>query len=138
VNLLGQREHVAYFWHVLAHSLYPPVTIRSIEQFQFVLDTTQNIWPWESTLPREFSLNAISPNPFNATTTIAFDLPRLSDVSLRIFEINGRVAATLIDAELGPGSHRVQFDGELLASGVYFVRLQAGEFTATRKLLLLK
>ncbi|MBI5060206.1 T9SS type A sorting domain-containing protein [candidate division KSB1 bacterium] len=138
VNVLDQREHVSYYWHVLANSLYPPLAVRSIEQDPFVLDTTQATANRTTELPREFALRAIYPNPFNSSTTISFDLPRPSAVSMRVYDVTGRATATLIESPLEAGSHRLTFDAHGLAAGVYFVSLQAEGYSATRKLLLLK
>jgi len=78
------------------------------------------------------------PNPFNATTVITYDLPRRGRVSLCIFDLLGREVAVLKDGLVEAGTHLVMFDGSNLASGVYFARLDAGKFSQTRKLMLLK
>jgi hypothetical protein len=89
-------------------------------------------------LPREFALHPNRPNPFNPTTQIAYDLPRASVVSLKVFDVLGREVATLADGVQPAGSHTVLFNGSELASGVYLCRLQAGDFSATQKMVLLK
>jgi hypothetical protein len=83
------------------------------------------------------------PNPFNPTTTIAFDVPRQSHVVLRVLDITGRMVGTVLDRQMEPGTHRLVWDGRSsegteLASGVYFLRLEVGDFVATRKMVLLK
>jgi hypothetical protein len=80
----------------------------------------------------------VYPNPFNPTTTIAYDLPRAGHISLRVFDLLGREVAVLKDGLVQAGSHRGRFDGTNLASGIYFARLDAGVFTQTKKLVLLK
>ncbi|RPH94570.1 T9SS C-terminal target domain-containing protein [candidate division KSB1 bacterium] len=87
--------------------------------------------------PSAYSLCSY-PNPFNAATMIAYDLPAVCKVSLRVFDIRGRESAVLKDGFVEAGSHRVMFDGSGLASGIYFMRLDAGGITQTRKLMLLK
>lgn len=89
-------------------------------------------------LPRSCQLAQNYPNPFNATTTISYDLPQAGHVSLRLFELLGREVAVLKDGFVEAGSHRVTFDGSNLASGIYFARLDAGKFSQTMKLMLLK
>jgi len=87
---------------------------------------------------KNFSLMQNYPNPFNATTTIAYEMPHAGFVSLRVFDLSGRVAAVLTEGFVEAGSYRVSFDGRNTPSGVYFARLNAGAFSQTRKLVLLK
>ncbi len=89
-------------------------------------------------LPTEFSLSQNYPNPFNPSTEISFALPSASDVKLEVFNIMGQRVATLLDQHLEAGNHNVIWDGSQVASGIYFYRLDAGEFTKTRKMVLLK
>jgi hypothetical protein len=89
-------------------------------------------------LPQEIRLQAAYPNPFNPSTTIAYDLPKASHISLRVFDLLGREVVVLKDGLVEAGTHRLTFDGTSLASGIYFARLEAGEFSQTRKLMLLK
>ncbi len=83
-------------------------------------------------------LHEAFPNPFNATTTLSFDLPQSAKVRLSVFDLLGREVAVLVDAVVVAGSHRVSFDGADLASGIYFARLAAGDRVQTRKLVVLK
>jgi hypothetical protein len=92
----------------------------------------------QSTVPTEFSLAQNYPNPFNPSTTIRFVVPVSGFVSLKVFDLLGREVATLVDEKKDAGSYEVTFDGKNLSSGVYFYRLQAGEFVQTKKLLLQK
>ena len=78
------------------------------------------------------------PNPFNATTNIAFELPRAMHVSLRIFDITGREAARLVDGFQNSGPHTVQWNAAAHASGIYFVALDAAGNCHVRKITLLK
>ncbi|HEY6952532.1 MAG TPA: T9SS type A sorting domain-containing protein [Bacteroidota bacterium] len=88
--------------------------------------------------PASFVLEQNYPNPFNPSTNISYTVPKRSLVTVRVYDMLGREVATLVDAEKEPGSYRVSFDATKLAGGVYVYRLQAGNFTATKKLLLLK
>ncbi|MCE5271072.1 T9SS type A sorting domain-containing protein [bacterium] len=91
-------------------------------------------------------LNQNSPNPFNPSTTITFDLPEgaaLQKVALRVYDLRGATVRVLVDEQLGGGRHSVQWDGRdaqgrQVASGVYFYRLEAGGRSAVRKMILLK
>ena len=78
------------------------------------------------------------PNPFNLTTTLSFNLPSAADVRLTVFDITGRKAASLLEGRFAPGNYEILWDASGQASGVYFVRMEAGDFTQTRKLLLIK
>ncbi|RPH92342.1 T9SS C-terminal target domain-containing protein [candidate division KSB1 bacterium] len=89
-------------------------------------------------LPKYPRLHQNYPNPFNAATMIAYDLPADGKVTLRVYDIVGRESAVLKDGFVEAGSHRVMFDGSGLASGIYFIRLDAGGITQTRKFLVLK
>lgn len=87
--------------------------------------------------PSSFKLSSY-PNPFNAQTTITFDLPRAGDVTLTLFDVLGREVETLLDEPVAAGTHTHRFTATQLPSGVYFARLSANSITATHKLLLLK
>ncbi len=89
--------------------------------------------------PQSFSLEQNYPNPFNPSTTINFSLPSASEVTLYVYDMLGRRVATLLDNEMmNASTHSVKFDASRLASGVYIYRLEAGEFTSTRRMMLIK
>ncbi len=100
----------------------------------------------DRSIPLEPFLEQNYPNPFNPMTTIEFALPQQSAVTLKLFDILGREVATLMDEELEPGVHKVDFDAKDLANGVYFYQIHAvtispgsGQgFVRTKKLVLLK
>jgi hypothetical protein len=81
---------------------------------------------------------SIAPNPFNPLTTIMFSLSAEQDVSLRVYNIAGQLVESLADEKFPAGDHRFQFDGSALASGVYFLKLHAGEIRAIEKIVLLR
>ena len=89
-------------------------------------------------IPTKFSLSQNYPNPFNPCTTIKYSIPQTSFVSITVYNILGKEVSKLINEEKLSGSYEVQFDGNKLSSGVYFYRLQAGNFSETKKLMLLK
>ncbi|RKX30935.1 MAG: hypothetical protein DRP71_14245 [Verrucomicrobia bacterium] len=97
----------------------------------------------DSGIPTRYSLSANYPNPFNPLTKIDFDLPESQKVQLAIFGVDGRRIVTLRNEPMSAGHHSVTWTGrddrgELVASGIYFYRIQAGEFRDTRKMVLLK
>ncbi len=102
------------------------------------LSTLSSVERVDNSLPREYSLGQNFPNPFNPATTISFGLPAQSLVSLKVFDALAREVATLISQELSAGNYTQQWNAEGLPSGVYFYRMQAGAFTETKKLVLLR
>jgi len=89
-------------------------------------------------IPNRFSLEQNFPNPFNPSTNISFTLPLKTFVLLKVFNILGEEVATLVNEELPPGTHLHQWNAGAMPSGVYLYRLQAGSFTETKKLILLR
>lgn len=92
----------------------------------------------KNTSPTSIAILDCYPNPFNPTTTISFQLPFASQISLEIYDIKGEEIETLIRGELNAGLHRIHFDGHQLASGIYIARLQAKSVSVATKLLLVK
>jgi hypothetical protein len=92
----------------------------------------------ETGLPVQYSLNQNYPNPFNPSTTISFALPQASHVTVSVYNVAGQLVRTLVNDNLEAGEHQVTFDAGAIASGVYFYRISAGDFTDTRKMVLLK
>ena len=89
-------------------------------------------------VPAVYSLSTAYPNPFNPVTTLSFAIPIDSEVSLSVYNLQGREVSTLIDANMDAGYHSVVWDANSYASGVYFVKMVAGEFVNTQKLMLVK
>lgn len=88
--------------------------------------------------PATFALKQNYPNPFNPSTTVAFDLPKASHVEITIYNVLGQKVKTLAKGEMDAGSHSVVWDASDNSSGVYFYRIDAGEFTQTKKMMMLK
>jgi hypothetical protein len=89
-------------------------------------------------LPQQSSLSQNYPNPFNLTTTIEYDLPRAAFVTLDLFDLLGRKIETLVNSEQEAGHYTATWNGQDKPSGMYLYRLQAGDYTETMKMLLLK
>lgn len=90
------------------------------------------------TTPGQYYLSNNYPNPFNPSTTIKYQIPELSYITLKVYDVLGNEIATLVDEEKTTGGYEVRFDSKGLSSGVYFYKLQAGEFVSTKKMILLK
>jgi len=89
-------------------------------------------------IPTVFSLSQNYPNPFNPKTRIRFGCPQRSHVLLSLFNLLGQEVAKLVEGDFDAGYHSVELDGSPLATGVYIYRIQAGSFTAVKKLLFVK
>ena len=89
------------------------------------------------TMPSAYALMQNFPNPFNPITTIHYELPKATKVSLKVYDVLGREVATLAHDYLRAGYYQVQWNANV-ASGIYFYRLQTEEFVETKKMILLK
>lgn len=89
-------------------------------------------------IPNYFSLAQNYPNPFNPTTSIKYSVPTAVNVSLKIYDLLGKEVATLVNEMKQPGFHTADFNASNLASGIYFYRIDAGEFTSVKKMMLVK
>ncbi|HEX7358642.1 MAG TPA: T9SS type A sorting domain-containing protein [Ignavibacteriaceae bacterium] len=144
----------AYFDHVLGVWYYDVIQkwiLYTEDGAPFTLGLKYNVYVSNSTgiptsveeennptVVNNFELQQNYPNPFNPTTQIRFSLAEQSQVTLKVYNILGKEIATLVNDVQSSGVHEVSFDGSGLASGVYFYTLQAGKFTETRKMILIK
>ena len=87
---------------------------------------------------RDFELTPAFPNPFNSMTRFSYALPKISDVSLRVYDVSGRLVNTLVDQKQSTGQYNVVWDGTEAAAGVYLVQIEAAEFSAVQKVVLVK
>ena len=99
----------------------------------------------KSALPKAFALSQNAPNPFNPATTISYSIPEgvAGQVSLKVFDMRGRLVRTLVDEVKEAGNYTIFWDGAAengnkVASGVYFYRMISGSFSQTRKMVLVK
>jgi hypothetical protein len=119
------RANVEYILSGLFEEPYDPTGI-----------TTRDTGP-------KFVVEQNYPNPFNPVTTIRFAVPEKGLVTLRVYDVSGRLVRTVISKDMPAGNHKVEWNGknnggESVASGVYFYRVSAGRHTATRKMVLLR
>ena len=108
-----------------------------------LITTTSVEGAHSNSLPTDFELKQNFPNPFNPNTTIQFQLPAASHMSLKIYNLDGQLIKTLISEQMTAGNHNVNWDGTndlgiKVGSGLYFYRIQAGRFTTARRMILIK
>ena len=122
------------------------------DYFNFKVEVMSDGWPYwtdsmqviitgvedEETIPTEFALEQNYPNPFNPSTIISWQSPVGSWQTLKIYDVLGNEIMTLIDEYKPAGRYEVDFNASTFTSGVYFYQLKAGEYTAVKKMILLK
>ncbi len=119
------------FWNSYKHDMQNTSSILPIEIFTDVNE-------FGSSIPSQFTLSQNYPNPFNPSTKIKYQIPELSFITIKIYDVLGKEIVTLINEEKSAGTYEVEFSGTGLPSGIYFYQLKTGSFTATKKSLLLK
>ena len=122
-------------WNRINQAVFSPT---STGDDQFLITPLITAVSYENGLPLNFSLSQNYPNPFNPTTKLRFGLPERTNAKLTVYDILGRVISTLVNGELEAGYHEVNFDASKLSSGIYFYRLQAGNFVDMKKMILAK
>jgi hypothetical protein len=137
INFFTQDFSQVYFTNIESSYTGGTTNVQQVS-YQIRTGTTTAIGESPVFAPTTYSLEQNYPNPFNPSTTIQYDLPRKSSVSLVVYNALGQQVASLVNRDEEAGNHAVRLDGSTLASGVYFYRLVAGDFVATKKLVLMK
>jgi len=88
--------------------------------------------------PHKFNVFQNYPNPFNPFTTLEFDIPKYSFVSIKLFNVSGQFIKHIFSGQKSQGKHKIKFDGRELSSGIYIYHVQAGEYLKTKKMILIK
>lgn len=91
-----------------------------------------------SIIPNKYSLEQNYPNPFNPTTTIKYSLPKAGFVSIKVYDIVGRMVSELVSEFKESGNYNVAFHGSSFASGIYFYRIETNSFVDTKRMVLVK
>ncbi|MDZ7344072.1 MAG: T9SS type A sorting domain-containing protein [candidate division KSB1 bacterium] len=117
------------------HSLGDSLSFDSFARLEQVITGVESR---AESVPQYFALEQNYPNPFNPATVISFQLPANSHVTLKVFDVNGREVARLIEGKMNAGYHNVTFTPRDLAGGIYFYQLTAGKFSQMRKAILVK
>lgn len=120
-----------------------PSVLSVAQKFSFATPPPIGIPMLNNEIPESFRLYQNYPNPFNPVTKIRFEIPSASgglmtNVSLKVYDVLGRLVRTLVDSDMRPGSYEVEFDGKTLSSGLYFYILQSSEGQRIMKMLLIK
>ncbi len=111
--------------------------IRDVIVAKLLLEPIVSVEEYENN-PKEFSLFQNYPNPFNPSTKISFALPTQELVTIKVFDVLGNEVATLVNEEKPGGDYEINFNAVSLSSGIYFYKLQAGNFVHTKKMILMK
>ncbi|KAA3617500.1 MAG: DUF1028 domain-containing protein [Calditrichaeota bacterium] len=106
--------------------------------FEFVADKISTIKGEQHLIPEKYYLNQNYPNPFNPVTTISYYLPKTSKVKLYVFDLQGKIVATLVNNKQSAGIHKVEWDAKGFATGVYLYKLEVDDFVRIRKMVVLK
>jgi probable HAF family extracellular repeat protein len=141
-NLLSSGSELSAAWDISADGKYivgSGLNGATSQEEGFLL-TVAGITSAEESgnSPVSFVLDQNYPNPFNPVTTIHFDIPKASLVTLKVYNVLGQEVATLVDEMQGPGYKSIEFNSTSLPSGVYIYRLTAGTFTDIKKMILMK
>jgi photosystem II stability/assembly factor-like uncharacterized protein len=124
-----------YYWKVCANNQYGSSPYSDAWNFSTVITGIEKI---SNDLPKSFSIAQNYPNPFNPTTSIKFDIPKSSFVKISIYDISGKEVATLVNEQLQPGTYETDWNASAFSSGVYFYKILAGNYTETKRMLLIK
>ena len=108
------------------------------ELYKYSIDGITSVKRENSDMLNEFSLSQNYPNPFNPSTTIRFNVPKQEYVSLKVYNSLGQEVAKLVQGEKPEGNYEVEFSASNLPSGIYFYKLQAGDFVESKKMILMK
>ncbi|MBN1396766.1 MAG: T9SS type A sorting domain-containing protein [Bacteroidetes bacterium] len=144
VSFHGVSDYLAFTWPLDYDLSYTNTTLQTGGTDDKPVGSSQ-WWPdngtsvqGETAIPNAFVLEQNYPNPFNPSTKINYSVPNSGYVTLKVFNILGQEIATLFSGQLNTGNYAATFDGSKFAGGVYFYRLEAGETSITKKLILLK
>lgn len=126
--------NTVYSWRVKAFNDYGESNFTNVFKFKTVVTDVEELVE----IPKEFQLYQNYPNPFNPSTKIAFDLPKQSKVTLKVFNLLGQEIAELVNKTLSAGKYNVDFNATNLPSGIYFYKLNSDEHVYTKKMILLR
>ncbi len=143
ITLFGSNQTSAYIWNS-GVSYDPAKIVNPVFQFNvrhngvYGDNNLVSVQNYNNEVPEGFSLEQNYPNPFNPSTNLEFGISDLGFVTLKIYDILGNEVATLVNENLSPGSYNVKWNATGYTSGIYFYKLEAGDFSETKRMILLK
>jgi agmatine/peptidylarginine deiminase len=141
-NIPAQPLNTRIYYYISATSISGRTVAKPLPapsaNFRFQVTNTVGIEPVAAGIPNKFSLHQNYPNPFNPVTKIKFDIAKNSNVKLIIYDVTGREVLKITDAYMTAGSYSYQWNASQFASGIYFYKLQADEYSEIKKMILVK
>ncbi len=141
-NIPAQPLNTKVYYYISATSVSGKTVTKPLPaprgNIQFTVTNVTGVEPVAAGIPNKFSLHQNYPNPFNPVTKIKFDIAKNTNVKLRIFDVTGREVLKITDAYMTAGSYSYQWNASQFASGIYFYRLDAGEYSEIKKMVLVK
>lgn len=141
-NIPAQSLNTRVYYYISATSVSGKTVTKPLPaprgNIQFMVANLTGIEPVAAGIPNKFSLHQNYPNPFNPITKIKFDIAKNSNVKLRIYDVTGREVLKITDAYMTAGTYSFQWNASQFASGIYFYRLDAGEYSEIKKMILVK
>lgn len=128
------RDGRTYYWRVQANNVAGSGPWSNVLDFMVILTGIRGV----EGVPTEYSISQNYPNPFNPNTKIEIALPIRAQTKVMIYDLLGREVMTLINQELNAGKYEINIDANNLPSGVYFYKIQSGDFIQTKKMILTK
>ena len=113
-------------------------SILDVSDSDFTITTPLGIGNFYNPIPKSFVLYQNYPNSSNPKTTINYSVPKSNIITIKVYDILGREAKTLVNEQKAPGNYIIEFNANKLSSGVYFYQLRVGDFISTKKMVLFK
>lgn len=123
-----------HFWKVRANNSFGTSNWSAVWRFKTTITSIDD----ETSLPTEYALDQNYPNPFNPVTNFRFKIPESGLTSFKIYNLLGQEVAVILEDFMNPGSYDVQFDATGLASGIYLYRIRVNDYSASKKMILMK
>jgi len=134
-SVTGLLPNTFYFWKVRANNSIGISNWSEVWRFKTINPTGIED---EYLTPKEYALEQNYPNPFNPTTKIRFRIAEAGFTSIKIYNLLGQEVAVLLDEFMNPGTYDLNFDGTNLSSGIYLYRIRVNNFSASKKMILMK
>jgi hypothetical protein len=129
------NPNTTYYWRVMTYAFGVNGTWAA--PFSFHIGPVE-INPLTTEIPKEFKLYNTYPNPFNPSAKVKFDIPKNTNVNINVFDVNGRLVNEFLNSNLQAGSYVLEFNGNELSSGIYYLKISADNFFDARKMILIK